>query len=334
MSRDPTTANEEEKGAEGVGGRRALDGCCAFRRDDQDLLVAVQRGQQAERGNLRRGVEPDWLVVDLHASDEVVECGGRGYGAVEADANADEHGFRMQAERSQHGSKQGVLVLAVAVLVVQYSRGSVGLVPANAEGDAYVTDLAGDPGVDSLRFVFLRRFAGGDFGDFGLDGFVGKSAGRHESERYHSPTASQLGKVVQETSGEAAFFGVHGLFGRERLLLFGLRCCFCDGAGGWVELLPVPGVDALVADGRLGGLDAGCGVGPDGDFGGGGDAQLRVLVEDDGVAEEDEAAPELVGRFGFEANAVRLPLYRVANAQTLDGQLLLLEVAVEGGFAA
>ena len=67
-----------------------------------------------------------------------------------------------------------------------------------------------------------------------------------------------------------------------------------------------------------------------------GDVELDGLGADDGAGggeEEAVAAPEVAGGFGLGADDAEFVLEEVAGLEAADGDLLLLEVAVEGGLA-
>ena len=68
----------------------------------------------------------------------------------------------------------------------------------------------------------------------------------------------------------------------------------------------------------------------------GGDFEGEGFVEDDDGAGDSEVmrAPELAGSFGLVDGEAGVVLEGVADGEGADGEVLLLEVAVEGGFAA
>jgi hypothetical protein len=100
-----------------------------------------------------------------------------------------------------------------------------------------------------------------------------------------------------------------------------------------LELGGLPAVDALGVSGGDGGFEFGA---PDVGVGVLGDVELDDFGEDDGGGrggEEVFFAPEVVGGFGFGADDVEAVFEVVAFLEAADGDLLFLEIAVEGGFA-
>ena len=133
-----------------VGGRllemgRAVGG------NDQRQLVAQTEGQQAEGSNFAGGIHPDFFVRRRHGQqgDHVIELRGRRHVGIELAAGVDQYRRRMQALGFEQGGKQGVLVFAVAVLVVKNVSGSVGLVAAHAERQADVAEILRDVVVET-----------------------------------------------------------------------------------------------------------------------------------------------------------------------------------------
>ena len=82
----------------------------------------------------------------------------------------------MQAFGFEQRGQQGVLVFAVAVLVVEDVCGGVGLVAADAEREADVAEIFGDEVVEGLDFIHLGVEAFGEFCGFGADFRGGRAA--------------------------------------------------------------------------------------------------------------------------------------------------------------
>jgi hypothetical protein len=128
---------------------------------------------------------------------------------------------------------------------------------------------------------------------------------------------------------ELAAIGVLvGILGRS-----GLRGVVGVGFGSGDELRDGPDVRAETIVVGDGGLVVGA---PDLDIFVGGDFEGEGLVENDDGAGNGEmmGAPELAGGFGLVDGEAGLVLEGVADGERANGEVLLLEVAVERGFAA
>src|SRR6185312_3377131 len=248
---------------------------------------------------------------------------------VEANAGADEHRIGLDVEDREHGSKQSVLVLAVAVLVGEDLGCGVGLIPPDAEVDPDVMDLTGDVVIDGLSFFEVVGFAGRELSDLGFDGGVRSDAVRSKAAipLAHSGIVGEGGPCEAR---ERAFGVVHLFLRRAGTDLFSLLCGLGCSAYGRLEIGAMPAIDMFPIRVGFGGRDAGARVGPDREMEAGRYVQFVGFVQDDYVAQEGVLTPELVWDFGVISDETHLPLHRVANPETADGKLLALEVAVFG----
>jgi hypothetical protein len=295
--------------------------------NDEGLLAADDGVEQAERRDFGGGVEPDGLAVDVGEGDGVVERGRGGDGGVEGDAGSDEDGVCVDAGGGEHGDEEGGLVLAVSVLVVEDVAGLVGLEAADAEGYTDVTDLGAYIGVDGAGFLVRGGLSGDEGGDLGTDIVVRLDAGAFEGV---IPGADFL-PAMEVGPGDLREGRV--VAGAEGGIVVELEEGVPVLAGGGCELGALPAVDAF--GGGVG--ESGFVVGaPDLDVGVFGDVELDAFrAHDDAGGGEEEAfaAPEVAGDFWLGADDADLVLEEIAGLEAADGDLLLLDVAIEGGFA-
>src|ERR1700722_11584882 len=82
----------------------------------------------------------------------------------------------MQALGFEQGGQQGMLILAIAVLVVKNIPRSVGLIAAHTQRQADVAEVPGDEIVESLDLIQVVVEAFGEFGGFGAGLARGRAA--------------------------------------------------------------------------------------------------------------------------------------------------------------
>ena len=190
-----------------------------------------------------------------------------------------------------------MLVLTVAVLVREDLGGGVGLVAADAEGDADVADVGGDVVIERAGFGLVGGHARGEFGGLGLYRVVGDDAVGLE----HAVPLAHLFPGFEGgpgDGGQLALFEVELLIGGPENLL--LRGGFGFGflADRGLQLGVAPEVDVLprgIGGSGGGGFDRLNAGTPDVDVHAGGDTQLGGLGEDDGGSAEYLLAPALSG---------------------------------------
>ncbi len=296
--------------------------------DDERLLAANRGHEEAVGRDFGGGVEPDGFAVDVGEVDGVVEGAGRGNGFVEGDAGADEDGVGGDVGGGEHGDEEGSFIFAVAVLIAEDIGGGVGLIAADAEGYADVADLGADEVVDGAGLGVVGGFVGGEGADAGADIVVGSGAGGLQA----AIPGSDFGPGVEVGPGDVGEFGIvadaeGGIFVEEEESVFVF-------AGYGLELGAVPPVDVLVGGFGEGGFVLWT---PDLDEGGLGDVEFDGFGEDDGSGRgevEAFAAPEVSGGLGLGANDAEFVFEVVAGLEAANGNLLLLEVAVEGSLTS
>src|SRR5690349_2656860 len=106
----------------------------------------------------------------------MIELRGRGNIRVNLSTGVDQNRGSMKAGGLQKAGQQGVLVLAIAVLVREHFRSRVGLVSSESERQADVTELEGDKIVKSLHFLHVGRLALYEFLFFSTDLRTGLAA--------------------------------------------------------------------------------------------------------------------------------------------------------------
>jgi hypothetical protein len=227
----------------------------------------------------------------------------------------------------EEGFEEGVLILAVAVLVSEDLGGGVRLIAADAEVDADVAGFGGDKVVEGADLVVGGFRVFGQLVGAGAEGVVGLRLA--EGER--AVPVADFGPGVEGGPGDggklAAVGVLVGIFGRS-----GLSGIVGVGFGRGDELRDGPDVRAESV--VLG--DSGFVVGaPDLDIFVGRDFEGEGLVANDDGAGNGEVmrSPELGGSFGLIDGEAGFVLEGVADGERADREVLLLEIAVERGFA-
>ena len=167
--------------------------------------------------------------------DDVVESGGRGHGGIETDARADQHRVGLDAHGGEHGGKQCVLVLAIAILVGEYLSGGVGLVSSDAKVDADVANLGGYITVEGSGFIFVGGFASDELGDLSFDLRAGRGAVGFEAAVPGSYLIPALERRPRNRR-KLTLLGVKLLIGGPDDFFLGFSSCIDFFACGWLEM--------------------------------------------------------------------------------------------------
>ena len=134
-------------------GRRLYQMASPVRRHDERLFLAQIEGQQPIRRDLRSRIHPDLIFPHGQQTDHVIKLRGRRNIGIQFAAGVDQHRRSPVTCRIQHCFQQGVLVLAIAVLVVEHVRRAVWLIAAHAQRQTHITEVSGNIIIERLDSV-------------------------------------------------------------------------------------------------------------------------------------------------------------------------------------
>ena len=125
-----------------------------------------------------------------------------------------------------------MLVLAVAVLVAENLGGGVRLIPANPKRYTDIANLRGNVGVQRADLLLVRRLAGDQLRNLGLNLGAGHSAVALQSA---IPTAHLFPRFEGRPRNrrQLALLGIQLLIGRPHCFLLRLRCGLSRFTGAW-----------------------------------------------------------------------------------------------------
>ena len=134
-------------------GRRLFQTSNPVGRNHECLLLPQVESQQPVRRYLRGRIHPDLIFPQGQQTDHVIKLRGRRNIRIQFAAGINQHRRNPVTRSIQHCFQQGVLVLAIAVLVVEHVCRAVRLITAHAQRQTHITEVGGNVVVQRLDFV-------------------------------------------------------------------------------------------------------------------------------------------------------------------------------------
>ena len=92
-------------------------------------------------GDLSRGVQPHCFLARNNVGDYVIKLAWRGHIGIECMGRADQGGISRDAGRLQQRRREGMLILAVAILITEYFTCGVRLIAPDSESNPDVAEV-------------------------------------------------------------------------------------------------------------------------------------------------------------------------------------------------